>query len=123
MLGTSSPAWEGNHTQGTSSLSIGWIFRYSGWDGNGFFIKPLYKAEPYAPLIAHITGLASAVSGVVIHLRGGGASYKITCSSLCDINVYLEETNISTVPSYETIVTPRTYENGNKGIVHEGTIF
>lgn len=124
MLETESPEWEGNHSKGFSSLSMGWIFRFNGWDGSGFFIKPLYKAEPYAPLIAHISGLTSSVPGVVIYLRGGGASYKIACSSLCDINVYLEETNISVAPSHEQIVTPITsYENGNKGVLYYGTEF
>ena len=56
---------------------------------------------------------------MVVWLRGGGASYKITCSVPASINVYLEDTNISIVSGYQEIVGPREYE-GNYGIYFDG---
>ena len=119
LLGTVSPAWEGNHGIGSSSLMIGWMFRCSAWDGNGYYVDTLYKTEQYAKLIAHVEGQGEAGMGMVVWLRGGGASYKITCSVPASINVYLENTDISIVPGYQEIVSPREYE-GNYGIYFDG---
>ena len=119
MLGTVSPAWDGNHQIGSSSLMIGWMFRCSAWDGNGYYVETLYKTEDYAKLIAHAKGQSGAGIGMVVWLRGGGASYKITCSVPASINVYLEDTNISIVSGYQEIVGPREYE-GNYGIYFDG---
>ena len=119
MLGTASPAWEGNHTIGSSSLMIGWMFRCSAWDGNGYYVETLYKTETYAKLIAHVEGQSGAGIGMVVWLRGGGASYKITCSVPASIRVYLEDTDISVVSGYQKIVGPREYE-GNYGICFDG---
>lgn len=119
MLGTASPAWEGNHSSGTSSLMIGWTFRCDGWDGNGSYFNTLYKSEPYAKLIAHVEGQAGAARGVVVWLRGGGADYKMVCSAPSDIKVYLEDTDISNSAGSELIVSPREYE-GNLGILYKG---
>lgn len=119
-LGTTSPAWEGNHNEGTSSLMIGWEFRYNGWDGNGRYLNTLYKCEDYAKLIAHVEGYGSAARGVVAWLRGGGAAYKIACSLPVTINVHLEETNIANASSNTLMVSPREY-TGNYGILYIGT--
>ena len=119
LIGTTSPAWEGNHSNGTSSLMIGWTFRCNGWDGSGYYINTLYKSELYAKLIAHIEGQSEAGRGIVAWLRGGGASYKITCSAPSDINVYLVDTDISVVGGYEKILSPRDYE-GNHGVHFSG---
>lgn len=118
-LGSTTPDWDGNHnTANTSSISAAWLFRYMGWDGNGNNIIPLYKKEEYAKILAHIQGLGTAASGVVLYLRGGGAAYKIVCSIPFTAMVYLAETNISNASNPETspvIVSPRGYE-GNYGI-------
>lgn len=125
-LGTTTPDWDGNHnTANSSSICAAWLFRYMGWDGNGNHITPLYKKEGYAKILAHIQGLGTASSGVVLYLRGGGASYKISCSIPFSANVYLAETNISDASNPETspvMVTPRAYE-GNYGIDLSNGIF
>jgi hypothetical protein len=62
--------------------------------------------------------LLAAAKGVVLYLRGGGATYKLACSIPFNAKVFLAETNISesTDPElYPEMVTPRSYE-GNKGI-------
>ena len=119
ILNSKAPDWEGNHsTAKSSSISAAWLFRYMGWDGNGDYIIPLYKREGYAKILAHIQGLNQAATGVVLYLRGGGATYKIVCSMPFTPKVYLSETNISTSSApdlYPVIVAPRAYE-GNKGI-------
>lgn len=118
-LYSSAPDWEGNHaTQHSSNISAAWLFRYMGWDGNGSYIVPLYKREGYAKLIAHISGQTNAASGVVLYLRGGGATYRIVCSMPFVATVYLAEANISDATNpdeYPVIVSPRGYE-GNYGI-------
>ena len=119
-LGTTSPAWSGNHANGSSSLMMGWSFRYSGWDGNGAYIETLYKSEVYADLIAHIEGYTNSARGVVVWLRGGGATYKLTCSAPVTVNVYLETTNISFDSTYAVNVAPRGY-TGNYGILFAGS--
>lgn len=121
MLQTESPDWEGNHPgTNSSALSMGWLFRYNGWDENGSYIKPLYCVEEYASLIAHIEGYTNAAKGIVLYLRGGGASYNITCSIPAEINVYLEDTDISDQSAYTVTVSPRAY-TGNKGIQYKGS--
>lgn len=120
LLGSTSPAWEGNHGEGTSTLMIGWDFRYNGWDGNGRYLNTLYKCEDYAKLIAHVEGYGTAARGVVAWLRGGGATYRIACSAPVTINVHLEETDISNSSSYTLMVSPREY-TGNYGILYIGT--
>ena len=118
-LDTPAPDWAGNHSSANSSnICAAWLFRYMGWDGNGEFIIPLYKREGYAKLIAHIEGLNKATKGIVLYLRGGGATYKIVCSIPFTPKVYLAETNIADLPDPSTspvMVTPRAYE-GNLGI-------
>ena len=117
-LNSFSPDWEGNYSTGSSSISAAWLYRYNSWDANGNFIIPLYKREMFAKILAHITGLVQAARGVVLYLRGGGATYKIVCSVPFTAKVYLVETNIADADAAETypvIVSPRGYE-GNYGI-------
>ena len=115
MLGTTSPAWEGNHTNGSSSLAMGWLYRYNGWDGSGHHIETLYKCEEYAKLIAHVSAFDNAAKGVVLYLRGGGSTYKITSNIPIEIGVYLESTNVSETTGNTVTVSPRDY-TGNQGI-------
>ena len=118
-LNTPSPAWEGNHANGNSSFMIGWMFRCNGWDGNGYYVNTLYKSEDYAKLIANVEGMSQGGHGIVAWLRGGGATYRITCSVPASVNVYLEDTDICTVPGYDEFLRPRGYE-GNYGIYFAG---
>ena len=74
LLGTVSPAWSGNHSSGTSSLRAGWMLRNGGWDGNGNFCSTLFKREEYAKLLSHIALATNGATGIVLYLRGGGAS-------------------------------------------------
>jgi hypothetical protein len=120
VLGSRSADWDRNHSNGTSSLSFGWLLRYNGWDGNGFYCRTLYACESYARLLSHIDGLVNAVPGVILYLRGGGATYDITCSVPAEISVHLETTNISSNSSYPTNVSPRT-DLGNRGILYANT--
>ena len=116
MLGTKSPEWDGNHPSGTSSISIAWLYRSSNWDGNGDYITTLYKHENYAKLIAHIDGISQPEQGLILYLRGGGATYNIVSSIPIEPIVYMESTNISLVPdTYPMIVSPIGYV-GNYGI-------
>ena len=115
MLDTKSGSWEGNHSSYSSSISMAWLYRVATWDGNGEYIMPLYKQEQFAKLIAHIGGIGELLSGIILYLRGGGATYRLVSSVPIVPTVYLESTNISANPTYPVTVTPRGYE-GNKGI-------
>lgn len=115
-LGTASGTWSGNHSNGTSSLSIGWLLRYNGWDGNGSINRTLFRVEEYATLVAHAEGFGNAAKGFVVYLRGGGASYKVACSVPFEVKVYLAEQNISDQDNYNIPVKPMT-TIGNRGIL------
>ena len=115
MLETKSGDWEGNHSSYSSSISMAWLYRIATWDGNGEYIIPLYKQEQFAKILAHIGGLGELISGVVLYLRGGGATYRLVSSVPIVPRVCLESTDISSNPTYPVMVTPRGYE-GNKGI-------
>ena len=115
MLETKSGAWEGNHSSYTSSISMAWLYRVATWDGNGEYIIPLYKSEQFAKILAHIQGLGELMHGVVLYLRGGGATYRLVSSVPIEPRVCLDSTDISANPSYPVVVSPRGYE-GNKGI-------
>ena len=116
MLGTKSPEWDGNHPSGTSSIQMAWLYRSSSWDGNGEYITTLYKSENYAKLIAHIDGISQPAPGIILYLRGGGATYNIVSSIPIEPIVYMESTNISLMPDiYPMVVSPIGYV-GNYGI-------
>ena len=115
MLDTKSGDWEGNHSSYTSSISMAWLYRVATWDGNGEYIIPIYKREGFAKLLAHIAGFGELLHGVVLYLRGGGATYRLVSSVPIEPRVYLDSTNISTNPTYPVVVSPRGYV-GNLGI-------
>jgi hypothetical protein len=115
MLDTKSGSWEGNHSSYSSSICMAWLYRIATWDGNGEYIIPLYKQEQFAKLLAHIGGIGELINGLVLYLRGGGATYRLVSSVPIVPRVCLDSTDISANPSYPVIVTPRGYE-GNKGI-------
>lgn len=115
MLDTKSGSWEGNHASYTSSISMAWLYRVATWDGNGEYIIPLYKNEQFAKLLAHIGGLGELINGVILYLRGGGATYRLVSSVPIEPRVCLDSTDISANPTYPFVVNPRGYE-GNKGI-------
>lgn len=117
-IGSTSGNWDGNHSNGTSSLMIGWLCRFNGWDGNGSYMTTLYKSEIYGKVIAHVKGFDNSAKGIVVYLRGGGASYKIACSVPIVANVYLSESNISDNHDYTVNVSPREYI-GNKGVLYD----
>lgn len=98
-LGSTSPAWSGNHSGGTSSIAMGWMYRANGWDGNGVYLNTLYKHEPYATLISEIYPLEGAAKGLVLWLRGGGATYRLASNMPVTITVYLSSTNIGSSSS------------------------
>lgn len=114
-LGTTHPAWSGNHSSG-SSIKIGWLYRSGGWDGNGSHISTLYKDERYATLISHIKLTERTERGLVLWLRGGGATYQIATNTPVTVNVYYSSTNICSNSSYTETVAPRT-DIGNGGIL------
>ena len=121
-LASKSGNWEGNHISGSSSICIAWLYRNASWDGDGEYIIPIYKKEYYAKILAHIEEFGKPVNGVVLYLRGGGATYKIVSSTQFEPTVYLDAANVSTNPdNYPVMVTPRGYE-GNHGIVFDNGI-
>ena len=115
MLNTQSGSWEGNHSSYSSSICMAWLYRIATWDGNGEYIIPLYKNEQFAKLIAHIGGLGELMNGLVLYLRGGGATYRLVSSVPIEPRVCLDSTDISANPTYPVMVTPRGYV-GNMGI-------
>ena len=120
-LGTESGAWSGNHSSGTSSLAVGWMYRAMGWDGNGSYIDTLYKHEPYAKLIGHVQFGSHAAYGIVLWLRGGGATYRLASNLPFEATVYLTDTNIST-STYPFNVGPLT-TMGNGGVLYSNAAF
>ena len=122
LLGTTSPAWSGNHSSGTSAVRAGWMLRNGGWDGNGNFCSTLFRREEYAKLLSHIAMATNGATGVVLYLRGGGASYQICSNYPITINVHQTTTNISTNASHVYSVAPRT-DIGNGGILYSSVPF
>ena len=113
-LDSTSPAWSGNHaTYKSSSISMGWMYRGNGWDGNCHYINTLYKHEPYATLFSHVDLLTGANKGIVLWLRGGGASYTLSSNMPITPTVYLSSTNLGN-SSHQINVSPRT-NVGNGG--------
>ena len=121
-LGTTSPAWSGNHSNGTSSLMASYLVRNNGWDGNGNFVYSITPPQQgYANILGHVELRQSAAHHLVFWLRGGGATYRIAANIPTNINVYLTETNIG-APSYPSNVAPRT-NIGNAGWIFENPTF
>lgn len=80
-LGSLSPDWEGNHSNGSSSCIVGWEFRASGWDGNGSTIETIQNIQPYAKLVCRVDPGFYSWNGLAVWLRGGTASYSIITDS------------------------------------------
>ena len=119
-LGTTSPAWSGNHSNGTSSCLAGYYLRNNGWDGNGVFcynISPPYQG--YAKIIGHAELKEMAAAHLVLWLRGGGAEYTICGSIPINVNVYLNETNLGTTAHPNTVAPMTT--TGNLGWYNKET--
>ena len=114
-LGSTTPSYSGNHSNGTSSLWLIYEGRNWMWDGNGGFIKTWYKYQGYATLVAHAEQAGSGVGNLVLYLRGGGCQYNIACSNSFTATVYTASTNIGS-SSYPVNVAPRT-TIGNGGII------
>lgn len=114
-LGSTTPSYYGNHSNGTSSLWLIYEGRNWMWDGNGGFIKTWYKYQGYATLVAHAEQAGSGVGNLVLYLRGGGCQYNIACSNSFTATVYTASTNIGS-SSYPVNVAPRT-TMGNGGII------
>lgn len=120
-LGSTSPGWNGNHSNGTSSAAMGWMYRAMGWDGNGSYIDTLYKHEPYAKLVSHVQFGSNAAYGITLWLRGGGADYRLASNLPFEATVYLSDTNISN-SSYPCNVGPLT-TIGNGGVLYSNAAF
>lgn len=112
-LGTTTPSYEGNHSNGTSSMWLWYEGRFTGWDGNGGYLITRYRDEAYAPLCAK-TGVTSNRAGrLVVWLRGGGCTYQVASDSPVSVDIYYEETNIGS-EEYPEMVAPTT-TLGNRG--------
>ena len=120
FLETKTANYSGNHPSGTSSCSYEWIMSAGGWDGNERFLRLFYGMYTYAPLLSHIEMQGGCYSGIVLWIRGGGISYKISCDDLFSVNIYYEQTNLG-YGDYPYYVSPRT-DIGNGGAGNVGTM-
>ena len=115
-LGSTTPSsYEHNHENGTSSLWLLYEGRNNYWDGNGGYIKTLYKYQGYATLVSHAEQASGSSGDLRVWLRGGGCYYEISTTTNATVNIYYSKTNLGT-SSYPDEVTPRT-TIGNGGIV------
>lgn len=115
-LGSKTPAsYNGNHSNGTSSLWLQYEARSNTWDGNGGYCKTWYKYQGYATLVSNAQMAGSGVGDLIIWLRGGGCEYNISCTGTFTPTVYLTKTNLGST-SYPVNVEPRT-TIGNGGII------
>lgn len=119
-LGSQTASYSENHSSGTSSINCGWIFRNGGWDGNGNFIKCLYKQQPYATLLSHVAIGTASANVFVLWLRGGGTQYTITASTQFNVNIYYEKVNLGST-TYPWYVEPKTAIE-NRGIIDSSGI-
>ncbi len=84
-LGSKTPSYEGNHSNGTSSCWFMYEGRFTGWDGNGGFVRTLWDSQIYAPVVANTSSGNNGCPFLIVWLRGGGCSYDISSSeSLTD---------------------------------------
>ena len=127
-LGSKTAVYTGNHSKGTSSMLYRYECRNAGWDGNQTYFKTLVASYSYAPLVAH-TEISSKDYGLlIIWLRGGGTTYKISADSpltynatdhtKSDIRICYETTNIGSSGA-PVNVSPKT-EIDNAGIYSNG---
>ncbi len=124
-LGSKTANYAGNHSNGTSSCSYEWLLSAGGWDGNCRFLRTLYGAYGYAPLLSHIEMPGGSFTGIVLWLRGGGTSYVLSCDdTINSLNIYYSRTNLTSYDansSYAYFVEPRN-AIGNGGLGTYGTM-
>lgn len=116
-LGSRTPSYPGNHSNGTSSMWAMYEGRYHGWDGNSGYIVTKYVRQPYANLISKAEHAGNSVGALVVYLRGGGCEYRVCTDYRRDVNVYYERTEISGDSNYSVYVEPTT-SVGNQGVLN-----
>lgn len=116
-LGSRTPSYPGNHSNGTSSMWAMYEGRYHGWDGNSGYIVTKYVRQPYANLISKAEHAGNAAGKLVVYLRGGGCEYTVCTDYRGGINVYYERTEISGDSNYPVYVEPTT-SVGNQGVLN-----
>lgn len=116
-LGSRTPSYPGNHSNGTSSMWAMYEGRYSGWDGNSGYIVTKYVRQPYANLISKAEHAGNSVGALVVYLRGGGCEYRVCTDYRAGVSVYYERTEISGDSNYPVYVEPTT-SVGNQGVLN-----
>lgn len=116
-LGSRTPSYPGNHSDGTSSMWAMYEGRYHGWDGNSGYIVTKYVRQPYANLISKAEHADKSVGALVVYLRGGGCEYTVCTDYRGGVNVYYERTEISGYSNYPVYVEPTT-SVGNQGVLN-----
>lgn len=116
-LGSRTPSYPGNHSNGTSSMWAMYEGRYSGWDGNSGYIVTKYVRQPYANLISKAEHAGNSVGALVVYLRGGGCEYRVCTDYRAGVSVYYERTEISGYSNYPVYVEPTT-SVGNQGVLN-----
>lgn len=116
-LGSRTPSYPGNHSNGTSSMWAMYEGRYSGWDGNNGFIVTKYVNQPYANLISKAEHADHSVGALVVYLRGGGCEYRVCTDYRKSVDVYYERTEISGNSNHPVYVEP-TASVGNQGVLN-----
>lgn len=116
-LGSRTPSYPGNHSDGTSSMWAMYEGRYAGWDGNSGYVVTKYVRQPYANLISKAERAGYAVGALVVYLRGGGCEYRVCTDYRGGVNVYYERTEISGYSEYPVYVEPTT-SVGNQGVLN-----
>ncbi len=116
-LGSRTPSYPGNHSDGTSSMWAMYEGRYSGWDGNSGYIVTKYVRQPYANLISKAEHAGNSAGSLVVYLRGGGCEYTVCTDYRGGVNVYYERTEISGYSNYPVYVEPTT-SVGNQGVLN-----
>ena len=116
-LGSRTPSYPGNHSNGTSSMWAMYEGRYNGWDGNSGYIVTKYVRQPYANLISKAEHADNAAGKLVVYLRGGGCEYRVCTDYRAGVSVYYERTEISGDSNYPVYVEPTT-SVGNQGVLN-----
>ena len=107
-LGSTTPDISGNHSSGTSSLWLIYEMRKTLWDGNGGFVRTVYKSQPYATLVANAKNNTNNGGNLIVWLRGGTCSYQVTCTNTFTATPYYTTTNVSHQTGYTDNVSPTT---------------
>lgn len=116
-LGSRTPSYPGNHSNGTSSMWAMYEGRYNGWDGNSGYIVTKYVRQPYANLISKAEHAGNSAGALVVYLRGGGCEYRVCTDYRSGVNVYYERTEISGDSNYPVYVEPTTSVD-NQGVLN-----